>query len=726
MKPAIILLSLLFVHLFTSAQPFASWKGNQLILDNGVVRRELVLEENKIITRSLKLKGDDLNFDTGESGEFSFALNDENYDGSSGWQLASMKPGKDDQHGDGVVVNLNGTGNLKGIGLAITYLLYPDLPVIRKQIQISNQTAKEIKLESVDVEKLRLGFSYVESVVYTNYGRQKHLGTYIGNWDDPLLAIHSYSNNAGILLGNEAPGVLKRIDYATLGDNADIGLTHSNDLYPFRKYIRPGESWTSPRVFLIPYIKSSNPWRAMNNELSSFERKYMGLRIFETSNRPEFMYNNYRPFGSDISDTLLISLAKAAASSGIRQFEVDCGWHTTAGNIGKKIEWIDNTGDWIIDKIKFPNGLKPVFDTIRRLGMEPGLWISVGSAASASAVFKQHPEWAVQDEQGHPADLHSTYENDLHTMCFGTGWKNYIQAKILELVKDLGLRFIKVDLTVVTSAYFNEINKSGCYAKNHPDHKDREESFWVIYNNLFNLFDALHKQAPDLYIDCTFETEGKLQLIDYAFLEHAEGNWLTNIGEPFPIGAYRVRDLTWWKSPAVPASSLIIGNLTMDNPDFVNELKTLIGSFPIVLGDPRELSAKKRAEIKRWGDWISAVKHKYQYDLYRQDLPGFAEPVEGGWDGWSRINTDTKKGGIIGIFKQGSLDNTRIVSVPGLEYNRQYQIKLAPNQTPVISMSGKDLAEKGFPVKMDQPYDGKLYEIEMITPYSPLRKPADH
>ncbi|HZK65784.1 MAG TPA: hypothetical protein VFC34_16700 [Puia sp.] len=122
MKSAIILLSFLFVHLFTAAQPFASWKGNQLILDNDVVRRELVLEGNKIITRSLTLKGDGLNFDTGESGEFSFALNDKNYDGSSGWQLVSMDPGKDDQHGDDVVVKLNGTGNLKGIGIAITYL----------------------------------------------------------------------------------------------------------------------------------------------------------------------------------------------------------------------------------------------------------------------------------------------------------------------------------------------------------------------------------------------------------------------------------------------------------------------------------------------------------------------------------------------------------------------------------------------------------------------------
>ena len=67
---------------------------------------------------------------------------------------------------------------------------------------------------------------------------------------------------------------------------------------------------------------------------------------------------------------------------------------------GKKVSWIANTGDWIVDKTKFPNGLKPVFDEIRKAGMEPGLWISVGSAASASKVFKDHPEWAVRDERG--------------------------------------------------------------------------------------------------------------------------------------------------------------------------------------------------------------------------------------------------------------------------------------------------------------------------------------
>ncbi|MEO7292821.1 MAG: hypothetical protein ABIW34_06950, partial [Ginsengibacter sp.] len=89
-------------------------------------------------------------------------------------------------------------------------------------------------------------------------------------------------------------------------------------------------------------------------------------------------------------------------------------------------------------------------------------------------------------------------------------------------------------------------------------------------------------------------------------------------------------------------------------------------------------------------------------------------PVEGGWDGWSRINNDTKAGGIVGVFRQGSLDDTRTVSVPGLEQNKEYLVKMAPANNVMVKMSGKDLFEKGFKVKMDQQYDSKLYEIEMV------------
>ena len=695
-------------------QDYAAWKNNSLILDNGVVKREIVVENGQIHTIALKIKGSELNFDSGESKEFSIEIDGKVFDGESGWNLISFTSAKDSHIGQGALVRLEGSKNLKGIEADITYLLYPDLPVIRKQIKLMNNSGKELRLESFDIEKLILGFSFVEAVTYANYGRQKHLSTYIGDWDDPLIAINSYSQSAGILLGNESPGVLKRTAYNTTYNNADIGLTHKGENYPFRKYIKSGESWLSPQVFVIPYAGSADPCKIMNTTLADFVRRHMGLRINEIGKRPTVMYNNYVPFYDNFNDSLLGILSTPASECGIKQFEIDCGWHTTGDNIGKPVSWIENTGDWITDKKKFPNGLKPVFDEIRRKGMEPGLWISVGSAATKSKVFKDHPEWAVRNEKGESVNLHTTGGIDLNTMCFGTGWMDYIKSKILDLVRNEGLGFVKLDLTVATSAYVTDYKKSGCSASDHPFHKDREESLIVIYERLFKLFDEIHAEVPDLFIDCTFETAGKLQLIDYAFCKHAEGNWLTNIGVPYPVCAFRIRNLNWWKSPVIPASSLIIGNLQVDSPDFIQELKTLIGSFPIVLGDLRKLSHEKKIEVRQWTDWISAMQTRYNYDLFRQDLPSFGEPTEGSWDAWSRINTDTKKGGIIGIFRQGSLDDRRTVSVPGLAKNDHYRVNLAPKGDKVIEMTGNELEEKGFIVRMENKYDSKLFEIELI------------
>jgi alpha-galactosidase len=702
------------LQVFNTSEDYAEWDRNSLLLSNGLIEREIIVENGSIRTNKLKIKGNDLNFNSEESKEFSLLVDSKYYDGQSGWSLISFNAAADIRQGKGATIKLKGTKDLSGIEVDITYLLYPDLPVIRKQITLLNNSGKEVMIESFDIEKLQLGFNYVESVAYTNYGRQKHLSTYVGDWDDPVIAVHSYSRNAGILLGNESPGVLKRTAYNTEYNNVEIGLTHKDEKYPFRKYVKDRELWTTPQVFVIPYINSADPWTTMNTSLADFVRRHMGLRINEITKRPTVMYNNYVPFDDRLNDTLIVTLAKVASECGVKQFEIDCGWHIAQDNISKKVSWIANTGDWIVDKTKFPNGLKPVFDEIRKGGMEPGLWLSVGSAASASKVFKDHPEWSVRGENGEPVNLHTAGDYDLNTMCFGTEWTGYIKKKILDLVHDVGLSFVKLDLTVATSAYITDYKRSGCCAKDHPYHKDREESLIVIYERLFKLFDELHAEAPDLYIDCTFETEGKLQLIDYAFCQHAEGNWLTNIGEPFPVGAFRIRNLTWWKSPALPASSFIIGNLQMDSPDFIQELKTLIGSFPIVLGDLRKLSAEKKAEIRQWTDWISDMQKKYNYDLFRQDLPSFGEPTEGAWDAWSRINTDTREGGIVGIFRQGSLDDQRTISIPGLYEDKLYRVKNAPSGEEITKLTGKELKEKGFKVSMQKKYDSNLFEIELI------------
>lgn len=694
------------------AQDIFRMKGGDLVLDNGYIKRIIRCSGDSIVSNGLYLAGSDKNYIRKESPEFRFLINDRELSGHSGWTMISCKQLKDSFEGTGFELNLKGSGIASGIELKLTYLCYPGLPVIRKRIIFRNTSTDDIKLEAVDVESLNLEIDYVSAWVYHNYARMKHLGTYVGNWDDPVVVIHNTTSRSGMALGNEAPGVLKRTAFHTADRNAEIGLTHPGQDFPFRKWLKPGEQWESPGVFLALYSGTDDGYKVINTVVNDFVRKHIGSRISAIKNKPLFVYDTWNPFRTFVSDSLIREVARAASECGIQEFIIDDGWQYNHDRKSSGKGWGNNYGDWLVDENKFPGSLTSVFDYIKSLGMKPGLWISIGSATADSRVFKTYPEWFVRNASGNPGNNHSgSADSDFFTSCLGTEWCGYIKSKILELVRQHGLAYAKLDFSIATSAYVSDPAVSGCYATDHPLHRDHEESFIVIYQNALKLFDELHAEAPELFIDCTFETAGKLQLQDYAFAEHAEGNWLSNIEEPFPTGALRMRHLAWWRSPALPAGSLVIGNLPFDSRNLEFDLKSLIGTLPIILGDPRKLTPLQRSEIKKWADWMVRMQNRYDYMSFRQDLPGFGEPEEGSWDGWSRINTDEGTGGIIGVFRQGSMEKSRTLFITNLDPAKEYDVLLAPEEESVTTLTGKQLSTEGFKVSFTKDYDGSVFEI---------------
>jgi alpha-galactosidase len=474
------------------------------------------------------------------------------------------------------------------------------------------------------------------------------------------------------------------------------GLTHKNARFPFRKYINKGETFTTPEVFTMVYNDHKDPGEILNTAVPEFVRKYMGIRLSELKEKPTFVYNTWIPFGQNINEQLVRELAKSAADAGMKEFIIDDGWQS-------------NYGDWEIDKKKFPNGLKPVFDYIKSLGMKPGLWVSIGTASPSTKVFKAHPEWFVRDEKGQTTNLHNE-DSTMRTACFGTGWYDYIKDILMKLTLEYGLEYLKLDFTVVTSPYRFAKNQTGCYSKMHRGHKDHNESLYTNYEHTWQLFDELHKAKPGLFIDCTFETMGGLQLIDYAMLKHAEGDWLSNFSGPEAKIDVRIRNMAWWRSPAIPATALVIGNPEMQDTAWDLHVKSLAGSLPIMLGDPRKLSAKDLVKYRSYADWLQLMENHHGIMSYRQDLPGFGEPIEGMWDGFQRINMETKKGGIVGVFRHGSMETKRLVTINYLDPEKMYMVKRM-NGDIVVTAAGAALRTKGFMVDLDKMYDGEFFEI---------------
>ena len=692
-----------------SGQEYFKFDKDIVILDNGYIHREIKFSGNKVSSSSLFIANSKENF-LRPGKEFSFSLNNNNINGSSGWKLLSSNPIQDMEEGKGVKIIIQSANNQDSIRLELNYMLYPRLPIIRKWINFINTGSEEVKIEDLNIEDLETSIGFVHSMIYHNYGRMKQIGRFTGTWDDPVVVLHDMAKRHGIAVGNESPGVLKRTAYHTAGDNIEAGLTHTGQNFPFRKWLKPGERWQSPKTFICLYTNTDNGFDVINTDVNTFVTRHMNNRIVKIKEKPVFVYNTWNPFRTSISDSLIRDVARAASECGIREFVIDDGWQINIGaESGQKG---GNYGDWMVDKKKFPESLKSTFDYIRSLGMKPGLWISIGSATTDAQVFKEHPEWFVKSSSNKSGNLHTGSDNsNFKSSCLGTDWVDYIKHMILSLVKEYGLAYAKLDFSVITSAYVNNDLISGCYASDHPYHKDHEESYIVIYERLLKLFDDLHAVAPELFIDCTFETAGKLQLMDYAIAQHAEGNWLSNIEQSFPTGPLRVRQLAWWRSPALPAGSLVIGNLPMNEETFEFSLKSLIGTLPIVLGDPRKLTLTRREMIKKWSGWMLKMQEKYDYMSYRKDLPGFGEPAEGSWDGWMRLNAESKTGGIVGVFRQGAMEEHRTVIIPDLVPDKNYVIRLAPEGTEIHSTTGKKLMEKGFDVTLSNKYDGNIYEV---------------
>ncbi len=684
--------------------PFARWTTTELILNNGIVQRVIQLPspEGHFLTTSYKPVIGEFKYFLPSNTDFQFEVNGTTYSGKDEWRLVEVKSLTDIHEGDGAAVIL--VSRDKKIELILKFLLYPNLPVVRKSLVVKNLGNSSVSLESVDVEKFNVTGYYATtfSWIYSDYGRRKSIGPYEGNMQDALVIVHNMDWQSGIVIGNEASGVMKHT--SVFWDAPDIcsGLTHKDARFPFRKWIKPNESFETPQVFTMVYNNHKDPSEILNTDLPDFIRKHMGIRLSELKEKPTFVYNTWHPFGKDINEKLIMELAKAAAEAGMKEFVIDDGWQ-------------DNYGDWGINKTKFPNGLKPVFDYIKSLGMKPGLWVSVGSASSVSKVYHEHPEWFVRDKNGNFANLHlEDAKDEIRSACYSTGWKNYIKNILLKLSLEYGLEYMKLDFSVVTSAYVFDHEKSGCYATDHPGHQDHNESLYVNYERMWELFDELHAAKPNLFIDCTFEAMGGLQLIDYAMLKHAEGNWLSNYQEPDESGDLRIRNMAWWRSPAVSATALVIGNPRMDDKGWENHIKSLAGALPIMLGDPRKLSPEDLKKYRSWANWLHSMQTKYDIMSYRQDLQGFGEPGEGSWDGYQRINSETHTGGIVGVFNQGSTEVERFVRVQLLDPSANYRILRAPEGIEIGRMTGKELEDKGFKVKLNQKYDGSLFEISQI------------
>ncbi|PZF27462.1 alpha-galactosidase [Curtobacterium sp. MCPF17_051] len=177
---------------------------------------------------------------------------------------------------------------------------------------------------------------------------------------------------------------------------------HAERLATGRQVIGGGELLLPGEVRLATGATYEGPWvyfahgDGLDDQARRFHRWLRSRPQHPTTPRP-MTINVWEAVYFDHDLARLVDLAERAAALGVERYVLDDGWFR-----GRRDDHA-GLGDWYVDEDVWPDGLGPLVDRVRALGMEFGLWFEPEMVNEDSDLARAHPEWILQADGRLPA-----------------------------------------------------------------------------------------------------------------------------------------------------------------------------------------------------------------------------------------------------------------------------------------------------------------------------------
>ncbi|NQY56525.1 MAG: alpha-galactosidase [Ilumatobacteraceae bacterium] len=159
-------------------------------------------------------------------------------------------------------------------------------------------------------------------------------------------------------------------------------------LQPGEVVLESGESYRTPDVIAVHgYGLTPASWGFHRTVRRRGPQRVTPRAV--VANTWEAMYFDHDP-------DAVRALADAAAAVGVERFVLDDGWF--GGRRGDTA----GLGDWVVSEDVYPDGLAPLIDHVRGLGMEFGIWVEPEMVNTDSELYRAHPDWVLVDQRRAP------------------------------------------------------------------------------------------------------------------------------------------------------------------------------------------------------------------------------------------------------------------------------------------------------------------------------------
>lgn len=212
------------------------------------------------------------------------------------------------------------------------------------------------------------------------------------------------------------------------------GLVRMNvgiSAFDFGWELKVGDSFQTPEVIMV---YSGEGLGKMSRTYHKLYRERLCRGKYRDEERP-MLINHWDATGTVYTAERLAEIAKAGAETGLELFVMDDGW------FGDTPDTIRQLGDWFPDKRKFPNGIKPMVDSITASGMRFGIWFEPEVISVDSHLYKEHPEWVMTAPNYNATPMYGQCILDFAN----PDVREYIVGAISDILESCDITYLKWD-----------------------------------------------------------------------------------------------------------------------------------------------------------------------------------------------------------------------------------------------------------------------------------------
>lgn len=550
------------------------------------------------------------------------------------------------------------------LSLQMIFRIPPDNAVIRFKYSLENNSTEALAFMEADIPLTYMSTSMAEmsrvrEVRLSDFNLMLHSDT-VCELNIPQQLFADQLSAAGpILIGEENDDGALLLAYEHGSQMPDRFLQFN--LEPDRKvklvavkgnYI-PGQSI---KTFDTVWMEAAvSPVDSVASDFRTFVRKYM--EINGESRRPYLFFNtwnfqernkwwNKKSYLASYNQERILQEIDIAHRLGLEIFVMDTGWYV-------------KTGDWEVNRQRFPDGLKTVKARLDQYGMKLGLWFNPTMAAVSSNILAEHRSciFSWKGKLAEPGEIWGSEAS--YPMCLASEYADAYADTVIRVARDTGARYF----------IWDAVAQYGCDSPNHwhgtaaNGEEERANSYaFQLPLQLVRIVERVKRVYPDVIFDFDITETGRAVGLSFLsagrFFLINNGPYLADYDLPHTEGAQN-DNLFFYPGPArtwicrqpltydewIP-SNLLLTHYFPDDPrssQIVNVASLILGQNGI-WGDLPNVSDKGV-------EWIGQVLNRYKQ--VRQDVAESDPIVTGNTAGVYEVHekiSGVSKRGIVALF----------------------------------------------------------------------------